>query len=135
MRKKNLVVAALIVFAGALASGQGPSLLLGQGPASFPSIVVLEDNFNFGYFARSYRADERAANDPDSWGYLNRGVAGAVQYMERRDGFRADHVYSHAVRGFAARLTAQQIQQLENDPMVRYVEPDGTMNAIAQTLP
>jgi subtilisin family serine protease len=32
-------------------------------------------------------------------------------------------------------LTAQQIDALENDPLVAYVEADGTMTANAQTLP
>jgi hypothetical protein len=80
-------------------------------------------------------ADDRAAANPDAWGYLDRGVAGMVQAIEARQGFRADHVYSHALRGFSARLTARQIQDLENDPNVALIEADGTMTAIAQTLP
>lgn len=55
--------------------------------------------------------------------------------LERASGFRAEHVYSAAVRGFAARMTARQIADLENDPMVAYVEADGTMNIVVQTLP
>jgi len=55
--------------------------------------------------------------------------------MEAREGFRADHVYSHALRGFSARLTAVQIAALRSDTNVSYIEVDGTMTAIAQTLP
>jgi subtilisin family serine protease len=44
-------------------------------------------------------------------------------------------VYSATIRGFAARLTARHIADLENDPMVSYIEPDGTMTIVAQTLP
>ena len=58
-----------------------------------------------------------------------------MQSLEARHGFRAEHVYSSALRGFAARLTAQQMDALEEDPLVASIEPDGTMTAIAQTLP
>jgi subtilisin family serine protease len=58
-----------------------------------------------------------------------------VQALEARDGFQAEHVYSAALRGFSARLTARQIAALEDDPNVEYVEADGEMHAIAQTLP
>jgi len=108
-----------------------------QGPAqaAFPTIVVFQENAVFDQFAGSYRPDDRAAADPPAWGYLDRGVAGYVQALERSQGFRADYVYSAAIRGFAARLTARQIQALERDLAVKYIEPDGTMSVIAQTLP
>ncbi len=105
------------------------------GTARFRAIVVFEDAAPLPSFADGYRADSRAEADPDAWDYLDRGVAGAVQALERAHGFRADHVYSAALRGFAARLTAQQIDALERSPLVAYVEPDGEMRALAQTLP
>jgi len=111
------------------------AVLSAQQPAAFPVIVVFEDGVRFQDFAGQYRADSRAAASPEAWGYLNRGVAGAVQSLERRMGFQADHVYSHSVQGFSARLTARQIQQLETDSMVKYVEADGTASISAQTLP
>jgi aqualysin 1 len=98
-------------------------------------IVVFQDQVDLSSSGRNYHADERAAADPESWGYLDHGVAGAVQELEFRHGFRADHVYSHSVRGFAAMLTPSQVSALRNDPNVRYVEPDGVAYAIAQTLP
>jgi hypothetical protein len=58
-----------------------------------------------------------------------------VQALEARHGFRADHVYGAALRGFAARLTVGQIEALKGDDMVAYVEADGTMSIIAQTVP
>lgn len=106
-----------------------------QRGASIPVIVVFEGLAPFGAFSASYRADDRAQADPAAWSYLDRGVAGLVQQLEREHGFRADHVYSAALRGFSARLTAQQIANLENDASVAYIEPDGVMTAIAQTLP
>jgi subtilisin family serine protease len=106
-----------------------------QPSATFPVIVVFDDNAPFHNFQACSRVDDRARANSAAWGYLDRGVAGAVQAIEASYGFRADHVYSAGLRGFAARLTARQIDALENEPTVAYVEADGTMNANAQTLP
>ncbi len=106
-----------------------------RAPTSLPVIVVFDDLAPFQGFRDRYRPDERAAANPPAWDYIDRGVGGAVQALERAHAFRADHVYSAALRGFAARLTARQIADLENDPMVAYVEPDGVMTIVAQTLP
>ncbi|HLQ23053.1 MAG TPA: S8 family peptidase [Gemmatimonadales bacterium] len=111
--------------------------LTGQGAPSaarFGAIVVFKD-VSLAGFAEAYTADARAEADPDAWSYLEPGVAGAVQALERVHGFQADHVYSAALRGFAARLTALQIDALERNPLVEYVEPDGEMHAVAQMLP
>jgi serine protease len=123
--------AALIV---ALAQPAGE--LLAQRPSAlFPVIVVFEDNANLDGFAPGYRPDARAAVDPPAWGYLHRGVAGAVQALEARERFQADHVFSATIRGFAARLNARQIAALEDDPNVAFVEPDGEMQIVEQTIP
>src|SRR4051812_15867317 len=94
----------------------GVVLLGGVGEAqrsgSFPVIVVFHSQAALDGFAGRYRADARAQADPDGWGYLNRGVGGAVQDLERRQGFSADHVFSHTIRGFSARLTARQIDAI-----------------------
>lgn len=124
----GLTLAVLVAAAVVAGAAQGP-----QG--TFPVIVVFSDDAPLNNFRAAYRADDRAAANPEAWGYLDHGVAGAVQALERASGFRAEHVYSAAVRGFAARMTARQIADLENDPMVAYVEADGTMNIVAQTLP
>jgi subtilisin family serine protease len=106
-----------------------------RGAASFPVIVVFDDAAALDGFAGFYRNDDRALANPSAWAYLNRGVAGFVQSLEQRRGFRAEHVYSATIRGFSARLTARQIAELEDDPAVAYVELDGTMSIGAQTLP
>lgn len=119
------------------------SFVYPQTAATFPVIVVFDDTVPFPSFRGSYRADARAALNPEAWNYLERGVVGAVQMLEARHGFRADHIYSAALRGFAARLTARQIDALESDRLVAYVEADGTMTVTArptaaaapQTLP
>lgn len=98
-------------------------------------IVVFNAGVSLASHASNYHADARMAGDPAGWGYLKRDVVGAVQALEAREGFVSDHVFSHAVRGFAARLSAAQIADLESDPSIAYFEVDGPMHAIAQTLP
>src|SRR5687767_5372795 len=99
-----------------------------QRGVSVPVIVVFEEATDFRGFENSYRADERAQDNPAAWSYQDRGVAGFVQDLDRGRGFRADFVYSRALKGFAARLSAQQIADLENDPRVAYVELDGPVS-------
>jgi subtilisin family serine protease len=108
---------------------------IAQRAGASPVIVVLHDDVDYRAYAANFRADERMNADPVAWGYHRREVVGAVQSMEARHGFKADRVYSHAIRGFAARLNPRQVDDLLNDGLVAYVEPDGEMHAIAQTLP
>jgi subtilisin family serine protease len=129
---KRAVLFAFTVAGIALASPEG---MAQRGPSTFPVIVVLRADAQLSGAAGEYVADERARANPAAWGYVDRRVAGAVQALEARRGFKAEHVFSHALRGFAARLTARQIDELENDPGVAYVEADGTMSVIAQTIP
>jgi subtilisin family serine protease len=48
---------------------------------------------------------------------------------------RVSHVYRHAIEGYAATLPEGRVDDIERDPRVAYVERDGTMSVIAQTLP
>jgi subtilisin family serine protease len=124
----------LAVLLGALAMTRSEAVA--QRPsASFSVIVVFDENAAFQNYRANYRADERAAANPPAWGYLNRDVVGTVMALEAEHGFRADHVYSRVIRGFAARMTARQIDALENSSMVKYIEADGTMATTAQSLP
>lgn len=113
----------------------GGALLAQSRPGDIDVIVVFKNDAPFSTFERDFRADDRSRANPEAWGYLDRGVAGTVQALERFHGFAAEHVYARAVRGFSARLNASQIAALRNDSMVAYVEADGVMSAIAQTLP
>src|SRR5262245_15149461 len=122
------IVCAAVVVSGLVVSAQPPQV-------AFPVIVIFDANAPLQNFAGQYRPDDRAQANPQAWGYLDRRVGGAVQSLERRHGFRSEHVYSAALRGFSARLTARQIADLEDDPMVAYVELDGAMAIVAQSLP
>ena len=106
-----------------------------QKAGRFPVIVVFDHDAPFHRYEGGQPSDERALKNPEGFKYIAPGVAGAVQSLELAHGFLADHVYSAALRGFAAHLTAAQIQALEQHPLVAYVEPDGIMTANAQVLP
>ena len=130
MRRAAFIITFLSVLAAASTLGEA------QRPAaSFPVIVVFRGDASLAAHRGDYRADERAAADPDAWGYLDHDVVGSVMALERRHGFRADQVFSTAVRGFSARLNGRQIDALERDPDVDHVEADETMFAVAQTVP
>ena len=113
-------------------SAIGPVPVAGQRATS-PVIVVFHDDASFRTFPPG-RADSRARANPPAWGYLDRAVVGAVQALEAQHGFRADHVYSAAVRGFAARLTTGQIAALQRDPLVAYVENDTPVAPLEQVV-
>jgi subtilisin family serine protease len=104
-------------------------------PAVFPVIVKFHDGINSDTLGPAFRADERMRADPQAWDYLSAGSKAFVQAKEARHGFRARRVFDTAIRGFAAKLTAQQIDDLENDPDVEFVEPDTIVTAVAQTIP
>jgi aqualysin 1 len=122
----RLAIVALVLGSIAMARAQESSVSM---------IVVFHKQAAFNEFRGAYEADERERQHPEGWRYLNRDVLAAVQALEMALGFRADHVYSAALRGFAARLTAQQTGALENHPLVAYIEPDGLMTTQAQELP
>jgi aqualysin 1 len=103
--------------------------------AKVPVIVVFHEDAPTERFHGLYRAEERARRFPALWNYLDKGVAGAAQDLGRRHGFLADHVFSNVARGFSARLTERQIQQLASDPLVDYIEEDGVMSITVQSLP
>ncbi|KEF33192.1 peptidase S8 [Deinococcus sp. RL] len=46
-------------------------------------------------------------------------------------GITIQHLYSQTIEGFAARLSAQNLQALRADPRVKYIEQDGVMRMTA----
>ena len=130
----SVIVCTAVVFYG-LVANSNLAVFAQQPPATFPVIVVFDENAPFSQFADQYRPDDRAVANPAAWDYQDRGVGGAMQNLERLHGFRAERVFSAALRGFSTRLTARQIADLQSDPMVAYVEPDGAMNIVQRPPP
>lgn len=123
---------ALLVLA--VAASTSPAAPVAGQRLESPVIVVFHDDAPFRTFAAG-AVDVRARANPAAWRYLDQHVLGTVQVLERQHGFQAAHVYSAALRGFAARLTSAQIEALQRDPLVNYIEPDGPMQLLDQTLP
>src|SRR5207249_9807905 len=129
--RKCFIVAGLCLAAAI----HGDVMMAQQSEASFPVLVIFRDDVPFESFLGSYHVDERTLENPAAWDYLDPGVVGAVQALEAAEGFRANHVYSAALPGFAARLTARQIGSLKNNLIVAFVEDDGVMSTDGQILP
>jgi subtilisin family serine protease len=71
-------------------------------------IVVLEDGSNPGQVANEHSKKHEA---------------------------QVHHVYSHALRGYAATIPSHKLDDVKSDPRVSYVEADGVVTANAQTIP
>ena len=50
-------------------------------------------------------------------------------------GFKADRTFSHAIRGFSAKLDRNQVAALRRDPAVAALVPDEKIEITAQTIP
>lgn len=68
---------------------------------------------------------EDGAGDPD---------AVAAEHGRRYEA-RTEHVYRHALRGYAATIPSGRVDDVRRDRSVKYVEPDGIMTAVGQVLP
>jgi len=70
---------------------------------------------------------------------LDDGVTGSAASAginhARAHGLAPTHVYSRALRGYSAPMSASAARQLAADPAVAFVEPDGVVSIAAQTLP
>jgi subtilisin family serine protease len=59
-------------------------------------------------------------------------AAAAAARLERAHGFRTEHVYGHALKGFAARLGSAQLASVSADPAVAFVSPDREVRIAGQ---
>src|SRR5687768_16344524 len=131
---KSASVAALAALAATMLS-----VTVGTpAPAGDPThavVVAFDGRANLERGRGMYHRDQRAQADPAGWDYVDPAVGGTIQELENSHGFRVRHAYSHALRGFAARLTARQIDALSRDPRVAHVEADVLWTRQTQTLP
>jgi aqualysin 1 len=58
-----------------------------------------------------------------------RGSGDLARSLTAEHGGRLKHTYGHALRGFAARMSEQAVEQLRHDPHVQSVEPDRVVTA------
>ena len=89
-----------------------------QPASTSPVIVVFHKDVSFAAYRQAYRSDSRMTAHPLRWAYLDRGLVGAVETLEAVQHFRARRMFSAALHGFAADLTAAQQQALARDPRV-----------------
>ncbi len=88
-----------------------------SGPIPGRYIVVLnESNIQF-----------RITKDYESAQAGMRIVANDFAARYNLDESQIDRVYGSVLSGFAAELSPEQVLKLENDPKVKYIEPDGYM--------
>ena len=51
-------------------------------------------------------------------------VDAEVEHQGQRFGVKADHIYKHALKGFAGKITGAALDELRNNPRVKYIEQD-----------
>lgn len=125
--RKSLIIAAFLSAASAMSAAAAPA----SAPNTIPVIVQLAPNLGA---APPDLSDVRIRNRA-GFGNLRLEVLGSIQQMEKSYGFRAKQGFSRVVTGFSADLTPAQIARLRDHPLVRMVEGDPKMHAVAQTLP
>jgi len=57
-------------------------------------------------------------------GRADAALEALTRAISRKAGARINHVYRHAVTGFAAELTDEQVEELKGDPRVLWIEKD-----------
>jgi subtilisin family serine protease len=55
-------------------------------------------------------------------------VESNVSAIAENHGFKADHQFKSAIKGFSGKLTADQLTALQNDPRVKYIEQDAVVH-------
>ncbi len=61
--------------------------------------------------------------------------AEVAEHHDQRYGARVSVVYRNTIAGYAARIRDARVQDVRSDPRVAYLERDGRMEALAQTVP
>ena len=83
-------------------------------------------------------ATTSAADPAGRWIVLYRSgtdAASSSARQSKRDGFKVDRTFTHAAKGFTAKLSTKQAATLRKDPSVMAVVPDEKIELTAQTMP
>jgi subtilisin len=101
------VLAAIGIIPLTATANSGPATADGQSPSAGQYIVVLKDGVS----------------------------AAAVAGNARAHGVSPSYLYSHALSGYAAAMTAATAQRIAADPAVDWIVPEQPVSIAAQTLP
>ncbi|MEW6379423.1 MAG: protease inhibitor I9 family protein [bacterium] len=61
--------------------------------------------------------------------------SGMAEEMAAGHGLALEHIYQHALKGYAATIPEHALADLKSDPTVKYIEPDSMVYAFGQTIP
>ncbi len=117
---RPLLVAALLGCLAVVAPSAAGEVSAAQASTAGSYIVVFKANA------------VRAATEARSQRPL---VAAAAEDLAQTHGANVTHVYQHALKGFAVRLSPDRAEALAADPRVAYVEPDQVVHAVATQTP
>lgn len=130
-----LVGAMLLACSGAaLAQRASPPASPSQGsPPKTPAaekipdnyIVVLKDDAAQDSEQVTSTRARRSGQDPTQ----------VAAEQARRHGLTVRHVYQNTIKGYAAEIPEGELEEVENDPRVDFVEQDQVVRATAQKLP
>jgi serine protease len=114
LRMRNALLTLAFLAVATVASAGEEEIRVPKNAHTVPDsyIVVLEDSA-FG--------DAKASG---------REVSQIAHEMAGRHGGRVAHVYEHALRGFATKMSKARAQALAQDPRVKYVEQDSLVWAV-----
>ena len=62
-------------------------------------------------------------------------VDAEVEHQGRSFGVKADHTYKHALKGFAGKITGAALEELRNNPRVKYIEQDQKAHIVGSQSP
>ena len=106
----------LFILAGALL---GPGRVWSQKPIQVPGQAVIEEAQGSYIFVF----------DPEQVGRAD--VPGLARGLTQQHGGGLRHIFTHAIQGFSANISAKGAEQLaENNPLIQYYEPNGVVWAI-----
>ncbi|GAA0914532.1 S8 family serine peptidase [Nonomuraea longicatena] len=102
-----------------------------------PLAVLFASSLALAVFPAS--AVSAAAPDPVS-GYIvvledDANAPALAQTQAQAHDATVDQVYTHALRGYSAKMSAKAAAELAKDPTVQFVQPDRTVTTAVQTLP